>query len=257
MKLDKYFQVEKMYIHNFSTSEENEQVIRFSDNKLQDMYTHNFTLIKKEENLLSILRNEIGIRKREKKEFLRIETYFEINSSILSQLSIKPEISIYDFMNIDTHQHFKIDGNKQGELKEACTKEVLEKGMIADEKTNQEEMGDFAKVRIKRKADIYQDRNSKIKFYVLFLGDEAIGTCEMMMVKERNIAKIEDFDILKAYRRKGFGSFVLKSLLEIAYKHQIDEIYLITDHDDTAKDMYKKCGFRKIGEKYEYFFSFR
>jgi len=40
-------------------------------------------------------------------------------------------------------------------------------------------------------------------------------------------------------------------MLKDCYEKGIEEAYLITDSDDTAKDMYKKCGFSKIGEKTE------
>jgi len=69
-----------------------------------------------------------------------------------------------------------------------------------------------------------------------------------------NIAKIEDFDILEEYQRKGFGTSVLKHLLMEANKSNVELGYLITESDDTAKDMYKKCGLRKVGEKNELFF---
>ena len=32
--------------------------------------------------------------------------------------------------------------------------------------------------------------------------------------------------------------------------------YVITDSKDTANDMYKKCGFKKVGEKTQLIFSF-
>lgn len=157
-------------------------------------------------------------------------------------------------MFINSNQYHHLNGNTQCIIKEANTKEILEAGITADFLANEENMGEFAKLRIKRKAQIYQLPNSSIHFYVCFYHNVAIGTCEMMIDENNKIAKIEDFDILKAYQRKGFGTSVLKYLLEIAFKKACNNVYLITDSEDTAKEMYKKCGFTKIGEKYELFF---
>jgi len=68
------------------------------------------------------------------------------------------------------------------------------------------------------------------------------------------VGRIEDFDILQKYQRKGFGTSVLKHLLEEARANCVEFVYLITDSGDTAKEMYKKCGFKKAGEKTELFF---
>ncbi|MEK6265253.1 MAG: GNAT family N-acetyltransferase [Clostridium sp.] len=68
---------------------------------------------------------------------------------------------------------------------------------------------------------------------------------------------MEDFDILKNYQRKGFGTSLLKYLLEEAKDNSVKFVYLITDSGDTAKDMYKKCGFKKAGEKTELFFNLK
>ncbi len=57
------------------------------------------------------------------------------------------------------------------------------------------------------------------------------------------ISKIEDFDILEEYQRQGYGTSVLRRLLEESGSSNMDFAYLTTDNADTAKEMYKKCGF--------------
>lgn len=71
-----------------------------------------------------------------------------------------------------------------------------------------------------------------------------------------NVAKIEDFDVAPEMQRKGFGTTILKEMVLIAIEHGAKIIYLITDNDDTAKDMYKKCGMIKVGEKTELIYNF-
>ena len=74
-------------------------------------------------------------------------------------------------------------------------------------------------------------------------------------MKGDSIAKIEDFDIVEMHQRKGFGSQVLRTLLKSCHEDHIKYAYLVTDHDDTAKDMYLKSGFKLVGKRVEMIFS--
>ncbi|MCB2290896.1 GNAT family N-acetyltransferase [Clostridium sp. CS001] len=105
---------------------------------------------------------------------------------------------------------------------------------------------------IYRKSEVYTKSNSNLDLYVCNYRGIPIGNCELML--NSDIAKIEDFDILNDYQRKGFGTSVVKYLLEEAKENSVEFVYLITDSVDTAKEMYKKCGFKKAGEKTELFF---
>jgi spore maturation protein CgeE len=62
----------------------------------------------------------------------------------------------------------------------------------------------------------------------------------------KGIAKIEDFSVIPMHQRKGYGTTILKALLDAAIKEDSHTIYLVTDEDDTAKEMYKRIGFSKI-----------
>ena len=59
--------------------------------------------------------------------------------------------------------------------------------------------------------------------------------------------KVELYE--RIYQKQGYGTSVVRKLLEQAYIENVDIAYLITDHFDTAKDMYKKCGFYIFGFK--------
>ena len=75
------------------------------------------------------------------------------------------------------------------------------------------------------------------------------------MLSTIGVAKIEDFDVLPKYQRKGYGSALLKEIICIALEQNARIIYLVTDEDDTAKEMYLKIGFEKVGEKTQLFFT--
>ena len=50
------------------------------------------------------------------------------------------------------------------------------------------------------------------------------------------------------------GTAILKSMIETAIQQNCQLIYLVTDEEDTAKDMYQKLGFHKIAQRTDYFF---
>ncbi|WP_442600758.1 GNAT family N-acetyltransferase [Paenibacillus sp. KN14-4R] len=241
---------ELTYTKLFSQSYEEENLIRFWDDEIPDMYTHNFTLVKNySENLMEIISDELTLRKEQNKSFLRIEMNFDINEKILGELHVKPELTIYDYMYIKTDRFRNIGGNSDCVIKQASSDEVILDGRTIDVLANEDSMGqDFARRRIDRKLKVYE-MNQPLDLYVCYHKDIPIGNCELMTLE--NIAKIEDFDILKEYQRRGFGSKVIKYLLQRAEKQNVKHAYLITDSSDTAKEMYKKCGFEKIGVKTE------
>lgn len=254
--LSKFLSTEIEYIKKFTENHEDEEIIRFYDNSLPDMYMHNFIFIKKdicENSFRKIVIEELENRKNQNADFLRIEFNFSINHDVIRNLPLIPQVTKYDYMYIAPEMSDSLSGNEECVIKEALSTEVLNEGMEVDILANQSGMGaEFAKKRIYRKSEVYRQRNSNLSLYVCYHNDMPIGNCEFMV--NNDIAKIEDFDIVKNYQRKGFGTSLLKYLLEKGKEHNIEFAYLITDSEDTAKEMYKKCGFKTIGQKTELFF---
>lgn len=255
--LNKLINTEIQYINKFSQSMESEHVIRFWDNNLPAMYNHNFTFLKNNissNKLQKIISSELKLARENSKDFLRIEASFSIDNNTISSLPVIPEVSRYDYMCIESNKYELLNDNPNCIIKEAVTPQVLKDGIEVDILANKGEMGvDFAMKRINRKVDIYKSSDTNINLYVCYNNDIPIGNCELMI--HNNIAKIEDFDIIKEYQRRGFGTSVLKYLLKEANDSEVYICYLITDSNDTAKEMYKKNGFYKTGEKTELFFN--
>lgn len=254
--LEKLIKVENEYTKKFSCSMENNDIIRFWDNNITDMYTLNYTLIKKNKNIKQIILKEIEERVRDNKDFLRIEANFPIDAAITDDLPVTAEVTIYDFMYIETNKSPLLKGNCDCIIKEAKTPEILQDGIEVDILANAPIMGDdFAKRRIHRKSQIYRQTELGLSLYVIYHDNIPIGNVEVLI--HDGIAKIEDFDIVEQYQRKGFGTAMLKHLLKQAEKSGVSIAYLITDASDTAKEMYEKCNFTKIGEKTELFFNLK
>ena len=256
---NKFTNTEIVYTKKFTQNCEDDDIIMFYDNILPDMYMHNFTFIKNsvcKERFIKIILEELENRKKEKADFLRIEFNFSINEDYIKDLPIVPQVSKYDYMYIEPKISEYRTGNKGCIIKKAISEEVLKDGIEVDILANEAAMGsEFARKRIYRKSEVYKQHDSNLDLYVCYYNGAAIGNCEFM--RNKDIAKIEDFDILESYQRKGFGTSVIKQLLEEAKEQGVEFVYLITDSDDTAKEMYKKCGFKKAGEKTELFFELR
>lgn len=253
---NKFSSTEIVYTKKFTENYEDNEIIRFYDINLQDMYMHNFTLIKNsvcKDRFRKIIFDELEKRKDENANFLRIEFNFFIDDDFINNFPVVPKVTKYDYMYIDPRMGDYLTGNKGCVIKKALSEEILKKGIEVDILANESAMGaEFAKKRIYRKSEVYKQLNSNLNLYVCDYNGVPIGNCEFML--NNDIAKIEDFDILKNYQRKGFGTSVLKHLLKEAKENCVEFVYLITDSGDTAKEMYKKCGFKKAGEKMELFF---
>lgn len=252
----KFLSTEIEYIKKFTENYEDNQIIRFYDNNLMGMYMHNFTLIKNKvskDDFRNIILKELEKRKDEKASFLRIEFNFSTEDDFINSLPLVPEVVKYDYLYIEPKMSDYLTGNEECTIKKATSEAILKDGIEVDILANESAMGhEFARKRIYRKSEVYTKPNSNLDLYVCNYRGIPIGNCELML--NHDIAKIEDFDILNDYQRKGFGTSVVKYLLEEAKENCVEFVYLITDSADTAKEMYKKCGFKKAGEKTELFF---
>jgi len=147
-------------------------------------------------------------------------------------------------------------GNENCVIKKATNLSVLKDGIEVDIEANKKTMGQaFAKRRIERKKLIYEDPLRQLDLYVCYHNDVAIGNCELLTVE--SVGKIEDFDIIEAYQRKGYGTSLLNFVMDEAIVAGAEYIYLLTDAEDTVKDMYKKFGLQILLTRTELFFDLK
>ncbi len=85
--------------------------------------------------------------------------------------------------------------------------------------------------------------------FVVYHEGEAIGTARIYFSKEHNCYSLGRFAIIKAYRKQGVGTFLIKEI----------ESYIITNFghltlglssQKRAIPFYKKCGYHEVGEPY-------
>lgn len=245
------------YLKNFCSYTETEDFIRFTDNNLPDMYSHNLTLIRRnlpENRLRQIILDQAELKRKENSDFLNIEANCGIDEKTVAEVPIEggePEICYY--MMISTDQYINLRGNSGCGLRKADNDQVLADGKIIDVAVNMEECGkDFAVRRCERKQAVYR-KNDKLSFYVCYNGTNAVGMCEMFI--NGDTVKLEEFDVLENHQKKGYGTAIIKELLKTARDTGVKKAYVATYSKESAKEMYRKCGFVKVGEKRNYYFS--
>ncbi|MBN1364383.1 MAG: GNAT family N-acetyltransferase [Syntrophaceae bacterium] len=245
------------YLKNYCECTETDEFIKFVDRKIPDMYSHNLTLIKKplaKERLIKIIMAQAELKKRDKSDFLNIEANFPMDDKDVSGVFLEgggPDICYY--MAISPERYTSLKGNSNCVLKEANNEEILADGKLIDVKVNTEEDGeDFAIRRCDRKQAVYREPND-VKFYVCYDKGTAVGMCEMYMNGEA--AKIEEFDVPEEHQRKGYGTAIIRELLKIAHQGGAKTAYVVTYSEESAKDMYAKCGFEIVGEKRNFYYT--
>ncbi|HAG43050.1 MAG TPA: N-acetyltransferase [Clostridium sp.] len=243
------------YTKNFSDFYEDEDIIRFRDNQLSDMYYHNYTYIKKamdEVELKSIIQDEISLRLSEKSKFCNILLSSDVNSSLMSDIKYNAEISINGYYSFDISYFSKLNALSGCTIKKVANQEMIDDVLFCDLQQDEKNLGkDFCTRRCYRRGKVYVS-NKGVNSYLCYHNGDIIGNCDLFIYK--GIAKIEDFAVNPTYQRKGYGTTIIKSLIDIAIKENCHTIYLVTDEDDTAKEMYQKIGFNKIGERTDLFF---
>ena len=143
--------------------------------------------------------------------------------------------------------------------------EMFKDALLLDLKEDEETLGvDFCTRRITRRREVYfgnknfSSKDNPYSYYylncfIIYHNGEPVGKCDLFM--QRGWAKIEDFHVVSDKRRQGYGTTLLKHVLNVALsKNMHPTIYLVTDEEDTAKEMYQKVGFFKVGERMDLLF---
>jgi len=256
--LDKVINCEIEYVKCFCHANEQKNYIRFQDDLIPDMWYQNYTWIRNahdDTDLIKIIETEISHSKNMGKEFCLIRCHVPVNHSVLKSLHDKPEISIagyYVFDNFfDLSKLFKA---KDSIVAKVDKEEMLEDILMLDLEHDEESIGiDFCTRRVNRRKDIYLS-DKGLDSYICYHNNKAVGNCDLFI--HNGIAKIEDFAVSPSHQLKGYGTTLLKTLVEVALNKNVTVIYLEADEEDTAKDMFQKCGFYKIDEFTDLSFDF-
>lgn len=253
--MQKLFATELKYNESFCAVEESEDVIRFSDRDIPDMYSHNLSYIKGHvpaSALSAIISREITAARQAGRTFLNVQTDIPVDPDELRDLPTAPAATcLYDYYVFDRPDTRSLRSRSDCQMV-PFSASVREAALQLDLRANGEDMGeDFVRRRFTRRSQVYLATGG-VDNYLCLYRDKAVGHADLFI--HDGVAKIEDVDVAPDSQLQGFGTAMLKAMIELAWQKGAQVVYLVTDHDDTAKDMFEKTGFVKVAQKAEWLF---
>ena len=241
----------------FSDAVDTQHFIRFRDDLLKDMHYHNFTLIKSsnsDDELFDIIENEILLRKTQGMDFCNIVSFVPISGPLAQRFTTKPEITVDGFYVFDNNKLPELRIRKNCSISSANNEAMMDDILRLDLEHDKDSLGvDFCTRRVNRRKKVYLSSEG-VTAYICYDDNKAVGSCDLLIHKDT--AKIEDFSVSPTKQRQGYGTTILKFVIESALSCGASTIYLVASEDDTAKEIYLKNGFNKIGQKTNLLFKF-
>lgn len=232
--------------------------IRYIDKALVDMYDYNCIYVKKTESqkeLYKIIESEKNYRQENGYKFCRI--YMKDKPQLYNFDDFYKEIEvehngIYVYEPMKSPDWKSLNGyTLKKVVTEAQVKDLINMDIISNSKYCGEE---FCIKRSSHHGEIFLSDDKPLNCYVCYHNNIPVGHCELM-IKDKT-AKIEDFEVLEDYRKKGIGRTIMKYVINEALKNHAEVIYLVADEDDTVKDMYMNMGFYKAADEYAILINF-
>lgn len=241
--------LQERYALAFSTRTEQPHVHVYRDESVPDMYSHNYTQIMSipdQEWLQTYIEQELRHAKEQQLGHLKLELHPSLPFSkelvsFATQLGFEVNTMLYMAAPLDVAD--KMATNPQCSVLRGDKADVLEAGIRALTESDSVAINpDFAVRKANRKREIYSA--CEILPYVCFVGEEPVGACEWHLHNE--LVRMEEFFILEAWQRKGFGTELIRVMMQDAKKRGATHMYVTTYEDDTPKEMYRKLGFEVV-----------
>jgi spore maturation protein CgeE len=249
--------IENEYLQYFSEVEEHKHFTRFTDSELPSMYSHNCVVLKDTldgtelhtqiESLFAEVQehkaSHLYIMMHPNNEFAR--NAWEADLFYQSSL-------LYMTVSLDAYQGRK--SNTDCMVYETTTPILQQDAFLCDivaSVTESEEHVDygFAYQRASRKRPVIAQHAPKFSQYVAYLNTVPVGKCEVSLHGE--ILRVESFSVVAEFQRKGIGTALLNKIAEDGKMRGCKEMFVVTDPDDMAKEMYKKVGFQSVGVEHQ------
>jgi spore maturation protein CgeE len=240
MTKNQIIDMEIKYIKLFSKQVKYPFGYAFYDEKQRDKYFHNY---------LHILRNEYSLRElnlyymdTSKHGFVlyRVEEGIEITHNPIFSGYIHDHDAYYanDINHIEIHSKInaeihQVDPKKDQHFFDFLYQEDLLFGTS------------YAEGNVKRQKEVLTQFKNYIYFYIKH-EDRIIGHINCFI--DQNYAKIDEFYIVEAYQKHGYGSSLMKHMIDYLKKKDVNEVYLVTDLSDTAKTLYERWNFKFVAD---------
>ena len=103
-----------------------------------------------------------------------------------------------------------------------------------------------------KKQWVEEFKKEGIKVFGLFLSNLVIGICVFQIILDE--AQINFFVVNQKYRKKGFGSFLMRYLINQCIKLNIKKLFLEVSHiNETADKFYSRFDFCTVGIRRNYY----
>ncbi|MCA9922365.1 MAG: GNAT family N-acetyltransferase [Anaerolineales bacterium] len=115
---------------------------------------------------------------------------------------------------------------------------------------SQAEKDAFLTMQFNAQHTYYQEQFRGANFDLILLDDQPIG--RLYLEHRPDEFRIIDIALLKEYRRQGIGSYLLKKVLDDA-NTAVLPVRIHVEHNNPAMKLYRRLGFRRIGDEGVYF----
>lgn len=238
--------------HNYTqlTSEKKEYngFIRFQDHTTPELPLQSYTYIKRNlshDEVKKIIDSEFERAKKENKEFIRF--VFNPLDPFSGEI---PELSSYDYhcqqLLIKDINDFEPVDNINCSFVQSSDRKKLNQLVI---KLNRSLSKKVLKKHSTRWTNLRIDNNN-LQTLVYKDKNEFLGSCDITCYK--NIAKLEDFEVLERHRKKGIGDSLLSAAISKSMEMGMEKVYLIADRNDWVSDYYQRRGFEVFLEFHSY-----
>lgn len=250
---------EDAYLRCFCQVQEEGGLRRYRDNLLPEMHFHNGSLLEWTEEcppaqFWDQIREEIDLRRRQGATFCKLAAD-RIAPGMMEEIGEGGALQRFGYYLLSDHSTIK-NWRRNHELDIRLTKtgEQVEDVIRVDEAYVGKAMMDaFHREKCLRRGQVYL-ASGGVDNYVAYDKGVPVGICDLFV--DEGYAKIEDFVVAPSRQKQGVGTTLLAHVIEQALARGAEQIYLVTDEEDTAKDMYLRLGFEKVGESYAMLFLF-
>lgn len=243
MKLIDVLNHEKKYVSMFSKITDYEYGYRAEDLNQNDKYDHNFLLLQNRKfnntDLLAYMKKKIS------SGFAVFRYHDQIHVADLNDDAIVEKEGYYG--NDINLVQIKSKTNKDIEISvvDPLKDEKFFDFFYEDSKA----FGvSYAKGNLERQKQVLSQYKDKYWYLQLTYHNEVIGMLNTFV--DGNIAKVDDFVIRDDMQKQGFGSALMRKMVEMLKNKDVRFIYLVTSQNDTPKNMYQSWNLNFISEYY-------
>ncbi len=244
MTLEDIIDMEIKYISLFSRKKKRASGIILYDDKQKDKYAHNLMFLNQQVIEISELKQYEKTQSKQGFVKFRLEHQDRLDFQFLSSY----QMSTFGYFSSHIN-HLHLNANKDADIKiiDPSADDLFFEFMYEEDLP----FGvSYAEGNVQRQKEILKAHQKDYFYLGLKYQDTYIGHLNVHIQNDR--AKIDEFYVKEDYQKQGYGTALMSFMIETLKRKKIEEVYLVTDLADTAKELYVKYGFKLTGTFKEY-----